>query len=176
LFRGIPPRYATTGHYRKRPALHFAGGGRAAQPGRCHGGEGRAPRGDAFRAAVVIPRPWCLCWMPGVGWWLVPGKPATLPPPTTARSRRESLRSPAAPLPPEENRAKATPTVQGRFWLPVQIFRRGFARVTFCPKTRKAASHLYPCNYPCKFRVISGHFRAFQRLSGHDRTEAVLFS
>ncbi len=44
------------------------------------------------------------------------------PAPPPAHSRRESLRSPSAPLPPEENRAKSTPTVQGRFWQPVQIF------------------------------------------------------
>jgi len=96
-------------------------------------------------------------------------------PPRRARAGNRSA-LPPLPCPPKKIAPIPRQPCKGRFWLPVQIFRRGFARVTFRPKPRKAASHLYPCNYPCKFRVISGHFRAFQRVSGHDRTDSVLFS
>lgn len=151
---------STTAHYRKRPSLRFAGGGRAAQPGRCHGGEGRAPRGDALRAAVAIPRPWC--WMPGGGWWLVPGKPATLPPPTTAHSRRESLRSPAAPLPPEENRANSSPTVQGEVLATRANFSARICTGNFSPKTSQCRFPSLPVQLPVQ---ISRHFGAFSGIS-----------
>jgi hypothetical protein len=116
----------------------------------------------------TAPPPWlerscCLWWMPGGGLVARAGQARHIAPthhgalaPGVASLPRRSL------APPKKN----VPFLAAREMLPVQIFSAGFARVDFRPNPRQPASHLYPCNYPCKFRVISRHFRAFLEGSG----------
>ena len=116
---------------------------------------------------------WCLCGVPGVGWWLVPGKPATLPPPTTAHSRRESLRSPAAPLPPGEKRANSSPPVQREVLATRANFPAKICTGNFSPKTSRMRFQPLPVQLPVQilrhltaFSCIFGAFRARQNRLG----------